>query len=92
MERGFTLRPNMRNTMDTQNETLETQAGLLAEEALHEPGSTPFDEPDEYTEQCNYAGCYPWLAEVICASPHDSVVISGLCSSDGPEEETVFFC
>lgn len=86
------LRPNKGNAMDTKNKTLETRADLLAEQALHELGSTPLDEPDEYAEQCNYAGCYPWLAEVICAHPHDSVVLSVRHGSDATEEDTDFFC
>jgi hypothetical protein len=78
--------------MDTKNEALETQADLLAEEALHELGSTPFDEPDEYAEQCNYAGCYPWLAEVICAHPYESVVLFALRKGNAAEKDMDFFC
>lgn len=78
--------------MDTKNEALEKQADLLAEEALHELGSTSFDEPDEYTEQCNYAGCYPWLAEVICAHPYESAVLSALHNDNAEEDDMDFFC
>jgi hypothetical protein len=78
--------------MDRQNETLERQADLLAEEALHELGEVPLDEPDEYAEQCNYAGCYPWLADVICAHPHDSVILSALNGGDAAEDDTEFSC
>lgn len=60
--------------MNTNDAALEAQADLLAEEALHELGDTPLDEPDEYAEQCNYAGCYPWLEAVVCAHPHDSPI------------------
>ena len=60
--------------MNTKDLALEEQADLLAEEALYELGETPLDEPDEYADQCNYAGCYPWLEAVICAHPHDSPV------------------
>jgi hypothetical protein len=78
--------------MDMQNKKLETQADLLAEESLHEHDSTPFDELDDYAKQCNYAGCYPWLPEVICAHPYDSVILSGLWTSERTEEEADFFC
>lgn len=57
--------------MNIQNEALEARADLLAEEALHELGDVPLDEPDDYAMQCDYAGCFPWLADVICAHPHE---------------------
>jgi hypothetical protein len=60
--------------MNIKDTALEEQADLLVEAALHELGDTPLDEPDEYADQCNYAGCYPWLAEVICAHPHDNPI------------------
>lgn len=64
--------------MGTSNSLLNAQADLLAEEALHELGNTPLDEPDEYAQQCDYAGCYPWLKDVICVPPHDSVTRSDM--------------
>ncbi|MBI3433114.1 MAG: hypothetical protein HY018_13000 [Hydrogenophilales bacterium] len=72
--------------MNRQFETLEMQADRLAEEALHELGDTPFDEPDDYARQCDYAGCYPWLSEIICAHPHDSAILSALRGSDAMGE------
>lgn len=74
--------------MDTRDTALEEQADLLAEEALNELGDTPLDEPDEYAEQCDYAGCYPWLKDVICAHPHDHPVQN----SDAAVEDTDFYC
>lgn len=74
--------------MDTQNETLEAQADLLAEEALHELGGAPLGEPDDYDAQCDYAGCYPWLAEVICAHPHDSATPFAWHGGDAADEFT----
>ena len=68
--------------MSMRFETLEMQADRLAEEALHELGEVPFDEPDDYTRQCDYAGCYPWLSDVIRAHPHDSAILSALRGSD----------
>jgi hypothetical protein len=76
--------------MDTQNGTLDAQADQLAEEALHELGDVPLDEPDDYAEQCDYAGCYPWLADVICAHPHDSAARTGLHGGDAAEDSTDF--
>lgn len=64
--------------MGTSNSLLNAQADLLAEEALHELGNTPLDEPDEYAKQCDYAGCYPWLEDVICVHPHDNVTLSNI--------------
>lgn len=64
--------------MDTHNATLDAAADALAEKTLHELGETPLDEPDDYTEQCDYAGCYPWLGEVLCAQPHASPVAPAL--------------
>lgn len=74
--------------MDTQNEILELQADRLAEEALNELGDEPFDEPDDYIRQCDYAGCYPWLSDVICAHPHDSAMRSALRGGDVPDEDS----
>jgi hypothetical protein len=67
---------NEGDAMDKQNERLDSQADRLAEEALHELGDVPLDEPDDYARQCDFAGCYPWLLDVICAHPHDSAVLS----------------
>lgn len=58
--------------MDRQDETRDAQADQLAEDALHELGESSFDEPDEYAGQCDYAGCYPWLADVMLAYPAGS--------------------
>jgi hypothetical protein len=87
-ERGLPFRSNQGDAMDTQNERLEAQADLLAEEALHELGEAPLDEPDEYAEQCDYAACYPWLADVICAHPHDSTILAALHGSEAAEDDT----
>ena len=76
--------------MNRQFETLAMQADRLAEEALYELGDEPFDEPDDYAKQCDYAGCYPWLAEVVCAHPHDSAVLSALRGGDGAAEDRDF--
>lgn len=78
--------------MGTQNETLEVQADRLTDEALLVLGGGPLDEPDEYAEQCNYAGCYPWLAQAIWAHPHDSTILSTLHSVDAVEADTDYFC
>ncbi len=72
--------------MDMQNKALEAQADLLAEDALHELGNALPDGPDEYAKQCDFAGCYPWLAEVICARPHDAVIHSALYGNEVAEE------
>lgn len=78
--------------MGMQNKKLETQADLPAEVALPEHDSTPFDELDDYAKQCSYAGCRPSLPEAICAHPHDSVIFSGLWTSEGTEEAAACFC
>ena len=78
--------------MDTKNATLEAQADRLAEEALHELGDELLDESDDYAEQCDYAGCYPWLADAICAHPHDSAPHAVLHGSDAAEDGTDLFC
>lgn len=75
--------------MNNSTQTLDAQADLLVEEALHELGEIPLDEPDDYTMQCDYAGCYPWLADVICAHPHDGVTLSALHGGDTEAENTV---
>jgi len=92
-ERGLTIPKIWGDAMDTRNDTRDTQADQLVEEALHELGSLPFDDPDDYAEQCNYAGCYPWIGEVIYAHPQDSVMISGLGTRNREtEEDTDFLC
>ncbi|MHB1248218.1 MAG: hypothetical protein ACYCZL_02225 [Polaromonas sp.] len=78
--------------MATNNKVLEAQADLLAEEALHELGTTPLDEPDEYAQQCNYAGCYPWLEDVICVHPHDSVTPSDIRGNNVADESMDSCC
>ncbi len=78
--------------MNIQNEALEACADLLAEEALHELGDILLDEPDDYATQCDYAGCFPWLADVICAHPHDSEILSALHGGDAAAEDTDFSC
>lgn len=78
--------------MNIQNEALEARADLLAEEALHELGDILLDEPDDYATQCDYAGCFPWLADVICAHPHDSEILSALHGDDAAAEDTDFSC
>ena len=77
--------------MNIQNETLEARADLLAEEALHELGEITLDEPDDYATQCDYAGCFPWLADVICVHPHDSEILYALHGGDA-EADTNFSC
>lgn len=57
--------------MDTQKQTPEAQADQLADEALHQLGETLLDESDEYAEQCDYAGCYPWLKDIIWVPPNE---------------------
>jgi hypothetical protein len=76
--------------MNRQFETLDLLTGRLAKEALHELGDEPFDEPDDYAKQCDYAGCYPWVAEVICAHPHDYSVVAALRGGDAAAEELGF--
>lgn len=78
--------------MGMQNKKLETQADLSAGVALHEHDSTPFGELDDYAKQCSYAGCHPSLPEAICAHLHDSVIFSGLWTSEGTEEAAAYFC
>jgi hypothetical protein len=73
-------------------EISDTQADLLAAEALHELGETLLDEPDEYAEQCDYAGCYPWLAEVIRAHPHDSAIHVALHAGSPTDDDNFFTC
>lgn len=60
--------------MDRPDGILDAQVDQLAEEALLELGIAFCDEPDEYAEQCNYAGCYPWLAHPVCTHPQDATL------------------
>lgn len=77
--------------MSTDEKALDTQADLLAEEAMKELGATPLDEPDEYAEQCDYAGCYPWLKEVVCAHPHEHLA-HPILHDEGADGEADFYC
>ena len=70
----------------------DIQADRLVAEALHELGDTPLDEPDEYAEQCDYAGCYPWLAEVIRAHPHDNAIQVALHAGGTTDEDSFYTC
>lgn len=78
------------NAMDTQKEMLEAQADQLAEEALHELGDTLLDEPDEYADLCDYAGCYPWLKDLICVHPHEYPVQKDDAAIE--DEDRNFYC
>ena len=60
--------------------------GLLAEDALHDQECALPDEIDEYARQCDFAGCYPWTGEVMCARPHDAVIHSIMRGSAVSEE------
>lgn len=75
--------------MNTATQTLEAQADLLVEEALQELGEFPLDEPDDYTMQCDYAGCYPWLVDVMKAHPHDGVTLWASYGDDGEIGNTI---
>ncbi|MDP2030725.1 MAG: hypothetical protein Q8K12_13885 [Thiobacillus sp.] len=81
----------MGTPIETQ-EISDAQADLLAAEALHELGDTPLDEPDEYADQCDYAGCYPWLAEVIHAHPHDNTIQVVLHAGSPADDDSFFTC
>lgn len=81
----------MNRPTETQ-ELTDTQADLLAAEALHELGETPLDEPDEYADQCDYAGCYPWLAEVIRSHPHDNAIHVALHAGGATDDDSFFTC
>lgn len=72
--------------MAKRNKNLEERTGLLAEDTLHEQGCARPDEIDEYAKQCDFAGCYPWLGEVMCARPHDAVIHSVMCGREVTEE------
>ena len=75
-----------------QDNSLEAQADLLAEAALHELGEDPLDAADEYETQCDYAGCYPWLAEVIHAHPYVSSHPAELYCEDAIEDDSAYIC
>lgn len=81
----------MRTYVESQ-EIPDAQADLLAEETLHELGETPLDEPDEYADQCNYAGCYPWLADVIRSHPHDTAARGAMHAASPSDDESFFTC
>jgi hypothetical protein len=78
--------------MDRRDRTLEVQADQLAEEALRELGDIPLDAVDEYAEQCDYAGCYPWLADVICAHLPDSALLNTVQGGDMADDADFFSC
>ncbi|OYX25954.1 MAG: hypothetical protein B7Z03_15155 [Hydrogenophilales bacterium 32-62-9] len=73
-------------------EITDTQADLLADEALQELGETLLDEPDEYADQCDYAGCYPWLAEVIRSHPHDNALQAAQLVSGVADDDSFYSC
>ena len=73
-------------------EIADTQADQLAAEALQELGETLLDEPDEYADQCDYAGCYPWLAEVIRSHPHDHSLQGALLANGVADDDSFYTC
>lgn len=72
--------------MNKQDERLDRQADRLAEEALHELGDVPLDEADDYSRQWDYAGCYPWLPDIIDAHPHDPTLHTTLRGRPAADE------
>lgn len=60
------------------NECLDAAADQVAEAALHELGADPLDLPDEYADLHEFAGCYPWLDEIVQAHPHDAAIQASL--------------
>lgn len=77
---------NKGSAMDKQDERLDRPADRLAEEALHEFGDVPFDEADDYGRQCDYAGCFPWLPDVIHTHPYDSTIRTALRGPHAADE------
>lgn len=77
---------NKGSAMNKQDERLDSQADRLAEEALHELGDVPLDEADDYGRQCDYAGCYPWLPDVIQAHPYDNTTRIALRGPQAADE------
>ena len=78
------------DTFDDTREIFDAQADLLEVEALHELGEIPLDKADEYADQCDYAGCYPWLAEVIHSHPHDTAAHVAMHAA-GPADYDSFY-
>jgi hypothetical protein len=76
--------------MERQNETLEMQADRAVAEALHELAEAPLDDPDDYARQCDFAGCYPWLQEIICVHPHDSPIRAALHNGDAADDQDCY--
>lgn len=61
--------------MQTHKDSRDTDA----EDTNVEPNAAdctwlPLDDADDYAEQHEYAGCYPWLAEFIGAHPLDPML------------------
>jgi hypothetical protein len=52
------------------------EADLLVTEALNELGMP--QDTDEYEELIDYAGCYPWLQEIVNPHPHDYVILASI--------------
>lgn len=53
-------------------ETLDAAADQLAEAALSELGDDPLLEPDDYADLHEFAGCYPWIVDIVQVHPHDA--------------------
>lgn len=61
-----------------EHEAPDDEVDLLVDEALSELGAAALEPPDEYAELCEFAGCYPWLGDVVQAHPHDAAVLASL--------------
>lgn len=64
--------------MNTKSEMLDAQADQRAEEALREldcieTSEDALDEVDDYAWQCDYAGCYPWLGDIVIPRLQDTI-------------------
>jgi len=76
--------------MEEHTEALETLAEPPAEEALDEFDFLRADDPDDYADQCSYAGCYPWLPDFICVHPHDIALHAARRAGVAAEDDADF--
>jgi len=75
--------------MNIENDPLDAEADQIVEAALQELGPDSLIESDACSEPGDYDECDPWLADVICAHPHDSAVLTARYGDNDTSEDRV---
>ena len=69
---------------DTTDEAMED---ANADPETEDCGWLPLDNADDCIAQCEYAGCYPWLADFIGTHPYDPMLRAARNTGDSIDDD-----